>query len=893
MLEFYIKERGNDMHKELMFDIFDQLPFSACLAQLNSDNQLMVNYVNQFFASFVKLTPTQCRQLTLDEILHSIDSSQDWKDFLIKANIKEVLNSSVLYHEKKYDLELKKLNDSSWLLSIRQELNLDQLKQLNWQLQQVMHRQSAINQILHVDHEDPNEFVKEILKQLTSMLNASFCVLCIHDAIYNIESCIWTETQPLSVDTQSRVIKEMKGNTEVINALSLNQPIFFNNAHDFLTPNATGLSLINNVLCVPIFSKGDHVASIGFFNSEDGFSEFDARQMLITLRAVWLLRDLKNQISYTSLEQIKINQVFDQVPLYICEFDEKTKLKYVNKKYAQHVGLSSEEMIGKSFIDFIEGEEKSIILDHISKLNKDNPTIQYTHRNSFSHQAEWIEWIDMAIFNDLGEIHTYYSLGLDVTDRKNLEIKEQEELSMLRSLINSHKATMIFIDPDNGKIVDANPAACTFYGYTKEELRQLKIHDINMLPSERVDELVKDVSQASQEFFTFPHRLKSGEIRMVHVYSSPIRLKDRTILYSIIFDVTDKELALKEINHLAYNDYLTGLRNRRFFEESFVRYLNQDVRVGLILADINGLKLVNDHYGYQCGDFLINEAARQIKQYIPDVDVFARIGGDEFAILLKDISHDNLVQLSDRLEKELELDVEYQGQKLYLSVSFGHSIQRVDQMTLDELFKSAESMLQEKKSYNIKSSRSHMINAMMSTLFQKSSREQNHSIRVAEFCVVIAEQLSMSKEQINKLKIAATLHDIGKIVIDEKILNKTERLTVDEWKVMREHPSKGARILEDIEEYRDIAYIVETHHERYDGLGYPLGLKGDDIPLKSRIIAVADAFDAMTQFRTYRNTISFKDAVEELRRSSGTQFDSDIVEIFAEYIDELEREKPD
>jgi diguanylate cyclase len=106
---------------------------------------------------------------------------------------------------------------------------------------------------------------------------------------------------------------------------------------------------------------------------------------------------------------------------------------------------------------------------------------------------------------------------------------------MLRSLINSHKAVMIFINPEHGKFIDANPAACTFYGYLKEELFKLRIHDINMLLLERVDQLVSDVTKESQEFFTFPHRLKSGEIRMVHVYSSPIKIKDKTILYSIIF----------------------------------------------------------------------------------------------------------------------------------------------------------------------------------------------------------------------------------------------------------------------------------------------------------------------------------------------------------------------
>lgn len=881
------------MQRELVFDVLSQLPFSACIAQLNEKQQLMVSHVNQGFTSMIKLTPTQCEQLTLQEILKSLEVTINWELFLLDLEVMKIKTQVIKLNDVTYKLEIRKLNEKSWILFIHEDTNVQQLKQQNWQFQQVIQRQSAINQILHVDHVDPTEFIKEILKQLITMLKSSFSVFCVHDEIYTIESCIWTETQPLSIHLQSEVISELQNNAHIHKFLSMNQPIFFNKPLDFLTSESSFLSHVKNMLAVPIFSKGKHVASVAFFNRKEGFNEFDAKQMLITLRAVWLLKDLKDQINLNSLEQVKINQLFDQVPLYICEFDQDAVLKYVNEKYCKHVGLSADELIGRPFVDFVEEEEKKILLEKISQLSVENPTVQYTHKSSFPHQAEWIEWIDMAIFNDLGQIHTYYSLGLDVSNRKNLEIKEHEELSMLRSLINSHKAIMIFIDPENGNIVDVNPAACDFYGYSKEELLKLRIHDINMLPLERVDELVEDVKQASQEFFTFPHRLKGGEIRMVHVYSSPIKIIDKTILYSIIFDVTEKELALKEINHLAYNDFLTGLHNRRFFEETFIRHLHQKIPLGLILADINGLKLVNDHYGHLCGDFLINESVRQIQKYLPEVDVFARIGGDEFAILIREISHDELSELSDRLEKELELEIDYQGQKLYLSVSFGHASQDNEHVTLDALFKVAESTLQQRKSYNIKSSRSHMINAMMSTLFQKSEREQSHSIRVADYCVAIAEHLSMSKEQINKLKIAATLHDIGKIIVDEKILNKTERLTVEEWKILREHPTKGARILEDIDEYKDIAYIVETHHERFDGLGYPLGLKGDDIPLKSRIIAVADAYDAMTQFRTYRNAISFKDAIEELKRSSGTQFDAGIVEIFVEYIDEMERRKPD
>lgn len=627
-------------------------------------------------------------------------------------------------------------------------------------------------------------------------------------------------------------------------------------------------------------------AEVFLFNKEGGFSEFDAKQLGIVLKSAWYLKGMKEKIIQIRLEQVKMNQIFDQVPLYICEFDENAILKYANKKYSEHVGLSAHSMVGRPFTDFVHEDERVDILSKIKQLSKAKPLIEYTHQSQIPHQAKWIEWMDMAIFNELDHIHTYYSLGLDVSDKKQFELQQKEELSMLRSLIDSHKAIMYFIDAQSGQLMYANQSACDFYGYSKEEMLQLRIHDINMLSSGEVDALIKEVKKESQEFIALPHRRKNGEIRLMHVYSTPVTFTNQTLLYVVSFDETDKEMAIKEVQHATRHDFLTQLHNRRYLEEVYHQSRKDAYPLGLILADINGLKLVNDHYGHHLGDFMIKEVASQIQAHVPEVDVFARIGGDEFAVLLSHCTLEKLQHLSDQLEKELEMNVEHEGHNLYISVSFGYALQESKDSALSSLLKEAESILTERKTFNTKSSRSHLINAMMSTLFQKSEREQNHSKRVAEYSVAIATQLGMSKEQINKLNIAAALHDIGKIVIDGHVLNKPDRLTVNEWKMMREHPSKGANILKEIEEYKEIAHVVEAHHERIDGLGYPYGLVGEAIPLAARIIAVADAYDAMTQFRTYRNAISLQEALEELIKGKGTQFDEEIVDVFVKYINE-------
>ena len=863
-------------------DIMSQMHFGYCLAQ-REHTLFKIVEVNQQFLSWLNLTEEVFKQHSLVEMLSHLNQEIDWVNVIEKIEQDKPYVQTIDHMPFFFKVELKQIDDCTIVLLLHDETALLRLEENNMMYSQVFQRQSAISNILQIDIDDPDSFVREVLTQLMTMLNAKMAVLRVFETDKNEDWYTWTDEKHLNQYVKEGIIQELNTNLNFSHIQNSKQPYFCNEMENILEDGSFLNNHVQNILLVPIIKRGVCVAHFGIFNRDEGFNQFDANQMFITLRAVWLLKDYKDQLLINSLEQVQRNQVFDQVPLYICEFDEFTNLKYVNQRYIDHVGLSREEMIGRPFLNFVDDVDYDQIQQGLKSLSKENLAVQYTQRNHKPHQVEWIEWLDMAILNDLGEIHTYYSLGLDVSDRQNLDLKQQEELNFLRTLISSHKAMMMFINPETGYFVDVNPAACHFYGYSKDELLKMRVQDINMFPEGDVSYLLNEVTKESQEFTSFPHRIKSGEIRMVNIYSSPIQINEETVLFAIVFDVTDRDEAMKKINHHVYHDYLTGLYNRRYFEESY-GHLNskEHYPLGVLLADINGLKLINDNYGHILGDFVIKEAVNHIKKHLPEVDVFARSGGDEFVILISESNASELESLSDYLEKVMELEIEHPqtGVKIYLSVSFGHAIQKKAEMSLDILTKAAESILQTRKVYNVKSSRSHMINAMMSTLFQKSERERNHSIRVANYCVSIAEHINMSKEQINRLNIAATLHDIGKIVIDEKILNKCERLTLEEWAIMRVHPSKGARILEEIEEYKDIANIVEAHHERYDGRGYPFGLKEEDIPLESRIIAVADAFDAMTQFRTYRDAISFIEALEELKRGAGTQFDERIVEVF-------------
>jgi len=217
-----------------------------------------------------------------------------------------------------------------------------------------------------------------------------------------------------------------------------------------------------------------------------------------------------------------------------------------------------------------------------------------------------------------------------------------------------------------------------------------------------------------------------------------------------------------------------------------------------------------------------------------------------------------------------------------LTISFGYGIQRKKEDTKDTLIKEAEAFMYNRKYYSSKSTRSNAVKVIMETLFAKSEREKQHSDRVGRISEAIAKRMNLDQRTIDKVRVAGFLHDIGKIGIDEQILNKIGILNRSEWEVMKLHPAKGAGILENTVEFQDIADVVLSHHERYDGSGYPSGLKGDDILLAARIIMVADAYDAMTNDRSYRNKIGHEAAIEELKRCAETHFDPDIVSAFVE-----------
>lgn len=376
----------------------------------------------------------------------------------------------------------------------------------------------------------------------------------------------------------------------------------------------------------------------------------------------------------------------------------------------------------------------------------------------------------------------------------------------------------------------------------------------------------KALTLGAYDFFSKP--LKSDEIKI----SLPLKVKN-----AIDF-VRRKE----EILYLSYHDKLTGLYNRRFYEEEVNMLDNKgNFPLTVIIGDVNGLKLINDAFGHQLGDRLLQTAADSIKEACRTEDIVARWGGDEFIILLSKTSAEDAQEIVKRIKIRC---TQKWVSSLNLSISFGWDSKTKEEENINDIVKRAEDNMYQNKLIEYEGVRGNIINTIINVLNEKNPREKEHSRRVSELCQEIGRAMGLSDTEVNQIKTEGLLHDIGKIAIDEKILNKPGKLTDEEMKKIRLHPEIGYRILTTSNEMLSIANCVVAHHEKWDGTGYPKGLKGEAIPVHARIIALADCYDAMISERPYRNSFTLDQVCQEIRKNAGQQFDAGLARIFIEKV---------
>lgn len=554
-------------------------------------------------------------------------------------------------------------------------------------------------------------------------------------------------------------------------------------------------------------------------------------------------------------------------------------LVLVLKRFITQPLIEFENQIEK--IDIEGSEDQRIILSSDKALGNLSMKINLLLSKIF-HQIREIndDRDELRALNE--ELEATY--GQLIATEQEVSRQKQNFEALFR---NSQDAVVMF-DQGN-KILDINRAFTELFGYELEEIMGINVDEIVATEDIRAEAeaITKTVFGGENENLPkFEAVRYTKDRKPVHVSIQGIPMNSQNHViggYGIYSDISERKQREASLAYMTTHDDLTGLYNRAYFENCLESYkLEANLPIGIIMIDVNGLKLINDAFGHREGDKLLVSVAHKLKEVCTDREIIARMGGDEFSILIKNTDESHLEEISSLiLDKCNKIKVN----EVSISVCVGYSQLKNVADSYAQVFKEAEDYLNKRKLSEGPSVRGKAIYTIINTLHEKNKREEQHSKRVSKLSYGLGKALNLTDREVNELKTIGLLHDVGKIAIDENILNKNGKLTAEEYAEMQKHPAIGYRILSAVNEMGEIADYVLAHHESYDGTGYPKGLKGNEIPYLSRIITVIDAFDAMTSDRTYRSAMTYEAAYAELRRVSGVQFDPEIVETFISYME--------
>jgi diguanylate cyclase (GGDEF)-like protein/PAS domain S-box-containing protein len=478
-------------------------------------------------------------------------------------------------------------------------------------------------------------------------------------------------------------------------------------------------------------------------------------------------------------------------------------------------------------------------------------------------------------------------LAEDITERKKAQQALEISEAQYRAIVEDQTELICRSCPD-GKLTFVNEAFCRYFNQNKNQILEdsfkIPLHpEDEMWVTRQLNGLSPENPSCSLECRVIMPDDSTRWLQWTHraIYNKSDIIID---FQSVGRDITDQKTAQESLTFLSQHDTLTGLYNRLYFEQELKRQELSVNPTGLIMCDVDGLKLINDTMGHEQGDRMLRVVSALMKSCFRGGDILARVGGDEFAAI---VPHATPKLLEDRIRAIRDAVTSHNKfcQEFPVSISLGYAFRRDPRIPLLEVFKEADDNMYREKVHSGMNARSAIFQTLVKSLETRDYMTEGHAERMQSSVQAMAKALRLPERASKDLSLLVQFHDIGKVGIPDSILFKDGKLTEDECRIMQRHCEIGHRIALSAPELTIISDWILKHHEWWDGHGYPLGLRGEEIPLECRILSIADAYDAMTNYRSYRPTRTHQEAVEELRRQAGSQFDPDLVKVFIELIE--------
>ena len=563
--------------------------------------------------------------------------------------------------------------------------------------------------------------------------------------------------------------------------------------------------------------------------------------------------------------------------------DEDTIISLANSKFEELTGYSRSEIENKkSWTDFCHPDDRWLMqkCHRLRRQRTDSALENYEFR--LIDRSYHVHHVFLCVDIIPGTSQSVASL-VDITERKQAEQDLAHSHDLMRYVIEHANAAVAVHDKDFR------------YMYVSQSyLDQYNIHDKKVIGRHHY-EVIPDLPQKWRDAH---QRVLKGEI--VRQDRDPFYRPDGSLEWTrwecrpwyevdgsiggfIVYTeiITDQVKYEQQLQYMSLHDQLTGLYNRAYLETELDRLQrSRDYPITIVCMDLDGLKLVNDTLGHDQGDEHLRICANILRKSFRTADILARVGGDEFVALLPKTDLEAGERIVTRIRSSLDsLNLEHRA-KIPLGLSIGLACALKDEPGLNQVYRQADDLMYRDKLNRDINARSQIIKALMAALEEKDFVTSGHAHRLKELCVQLGQKINLASSQLSALNLLAQVHDLGKVGIPDHVLFKPGPLNEQEWEIMRQHPEKGYRIAKSTSDLAGIADLILKHHECWDGKGYPLGLAGEEIPIECRILAIFDSFDAMINDRPYRKRVPVEEALLELQKCSGSQFDPYLVDHF-------------